>query len=325
MNNILIFIIIIIIIFILYKSTLTLSESFHNYKVYDKNPGEGILYIGKIPENLTENLKSIKDEFYKSIPEEKKKDITYHIWYKNLPDNIKSNFNIVRNSNIWKDIFCKQNESTCVIEPITEIDEIYYSKPPNDINNSNVYGAAGNYKLHLDFISYPGIIVNRVLIGMTPNEYTSTEFPKKDISHKLNTNEFVAFDFGREWHQVKKDINSPKSEYRIMAKLHFIVCKKCKYKSLYFKLIKQIHIQYMNISRYILKTGTNPKNIYEFSVGFILESVYKLTNIYYLLIMILLTHLIIKNKTTKRFFMMYLVLFISIILVKYINFKMKNK
>ena len=50
-----------------------------------------------------------------------------------------------------------------------------------------------------------------------------------------------------------------------MAKLHFIVCKKCKHKSLYFKLVKQIHVLYIYISRYVLKTGTDPKNLYEFS------------------------------------------------------------
>lgn len=292
-----------------------------SYKIYDKNPSQGILYVGKVPENLNKDISYINDKFYNSIPEKNKKELTYHVWYKNLQDDIKDRFDEIRDSCFWKSLFCKGKEKTCVIEPIIEMDELYYSNTPNDLDKRNIYAAVGNYKLHIDFMGFPGIIVNRVLVGMTPNKKTSTIFPKKKISHKLNTNDFVGFDFGREWHKVEKDKDSDDTDYRIMAKLHFIVCKKCNHKTFYFKLVKFIHVIYIYVSRYILKTGTNPKNLYQFTVGFILESVYKLTSIYYLLLGVIITHLLFKNKTTKTFLYLYLLLFILIVVSKYIMFK----
>ena len=153
-----------------------------SYKIYNKNPNQGILYVGKVPKNLNNNLSYIKDKFYNSIPKKNKNEMTYHVWYKNLQDDIKDSFDEIRDSNFWKSLFCKGNDKSCVIEPITEMDELYYSNTPNDLHKRNMYAAVGNYKLHKDFISFPGIIVNRVLVGMTPNKKTSTVFPKKNIS-----------------------------------------------------------------------------------------------------------------------------------------------
>lgn len=297
-----------------------------SYKIYNENPSQGILYVGKVPKGLNNNLSYIKDKFYNSIPDKNKNELTYHVWYKNLQDDIKVKFDEIRDSSFWKSLFCKENEKSCVIEPITEMDELYYSNTPNDLHKRNIYAAVGNYRLHIDFISFPGIIVNRVLVGMTPNKKTSTVFPQKKIFHKLNTNDFVGFDFGREWHKVEKDKDkeSNDNDYRIMAKLHFIVCKKCYNKTIYFKIVKLIHVIYIYVSRYILKTGTNPKNLYQFTVGFILESVYNLTNIYYLLLAVIVTHLLFKNKTTKMFLWLYLLLFILIVVSKYIIFKISK-
>jgi hypothetical protein len=86
-------------------------------------------------------------------------------------------------------------------------------------------------------------------------------------SIQLQENDFIVFDFDKAKHQVVNENDAPSNDYRIMLKLHFLVCDSCSTISPYFQLTKQAYILYENITRYCMQTGTDPTTPYEFFIG----------------------------------------------------------
>ena len=86
---------------------------------------EGKVGIGKLPLELQYKLKEISKEYNSIIPD--KNASTHHIWFDDMPQNIKSNVEIIQNHNFWKKL-C-DNTNKCIIENVNDMDEIYYSNP----------------------------------------------------------------------------------------------------------------------------------------------------------------------------------------------------
>lgn len=224
---------------------------------------EGKVGIGKLPNDLQHILHDISKEFYRTIPD--KNASTYHTWYDDMPPNIKSKVEIIQKNIFWNKL-CDASEN-CIIMNANEMDELYYSNPKNNLSKINLYGAYSNYDIHRDCIyNFDGIRFYRIIIGLTDgNDNVKTYFTNLNIGHKLNSGDYIAFDFDKTTHQVIKEKNKPTQ--RIILKLHYIVCEDCKYSKSYVETIKNFYLWYEYTTRYIMNTGTDPETFYEFWLG----------------------------------------------------------
>lgn len=231
---------------------------------------EGKIGIGKLPQTLQNKLDKIAQEYSNLIPD--KNASTHHIWYDHIPDPIKQKVTEIQNDLFWNEL-CDGSKK-CVKINASEMDELYYSNPKNNLKKINLYGAVSNYDIHRDCIfNFNGIKFYRILIGLTNgNDNITTYFNNFKMGHKLNKGDYIVFDFDNTTHQVikEKETMTP----RMMLKLHYIVCENCQYSTQYVNIIKNIYLQYEYITRYIMKTGTDPKTFYQFCLGLLCQYIY---------------------------------------------------
>jgi hypothetical protein len=227
---------------------------------------EGNVAIGKLPEKLINILDTITID----IPENEKQKSTYHSWYDNMTPLIKEKIELIKNDEYWKQL---NDDKKGIQINMSKMDELYFSNPPPNMENKNLYGASGNFDIHRDCIlfQFKGIKFYRVLIGLTDgNSNIITHFNHYNAGHKINKNDYIVFDFNRTTHQVIKEPGQNVS--RLMLKLHFLICDdSSKYSTNYIEFIKQIYIYYEYIFRYINDTGTDPESYYEFFVGILYQ------------------------------------------------------
>jgi hypothetical protein len=251
---------------------------------------EGKVGIGKLPNELQSVLDDISKEYYNIIPD--KNASTYHTWYDDMPQNIKSKVELIQKSDFWNKL-CDGSEK-CVKIGVSEMDELYYANPKNNLDKINLYGASSNYDIHKDCIyNFNGIKFYRIIIGLTDgNDNIITYFNNLDIGHKINSGDFIVFDFDKTTHQVikEKNGNSP----RILLKIHYIVCENCKYSKKYVETIKKMYIYYEYITRYIMKMGTDPETFYQFFMGIGCQFFYTPYIQYIILFVIIITVIILK-------------------------------
>lgn len=224
---------------------------------------EGKVGIGKLPNELQSILDDIKNEYYNIIPD--KNASTYHTWYEDMSANIKSKIEQIQKHDFWNKL-CDGNKK-CVKLSANEMDELYYSNPKNNLDKINLYGASGNYDMHKDCIyNFNGIKFYRIIIGLTDgNDNIITYFNNLDIGHKINTGDYIVFDFDKTTHQVIKD--KQRLTPRILLKIHYIVCENCKHSKEYVKIIKNMYLYYEFITRYFMQVGTDPETLYQFFWG----------------------------------------------------------
>jgi hypothetical protein len=258
---------------------------------------EGKVGIGRIPNDLQAILDDISKEYYNMIPD--KNESTYHKWYKDMPPSIKSKVEQIQKSDFWNKL-CDGSEK-CVKINVNEMDELYYSnfkKTSDNVLSQNLYGATGNIVIHKDchhICSFDNARLYRILIGLTDeNKNITTKFTNLGVEHKINKNDYVLFDFSRTTHQVIKE-NQMTNTPRTLLKLHFLVLDNNNYSDNYIYFIKSYFINYDKITRYILKTGTDPKTYYQFLIGLITQIFYYPYIEYIVAFMILFTIVILNN------------------------------
>jgi len=224
---------------------------------------EGKVGIGRLPNELQSILDNISKEYYNIIPD--KNVSTYHTWYDDMPPSIKSKVEQIQKNEFWNKLCDGSNK--CVKINANEMDELYYSNPKNNLDKINLYGASSNYDIHKDCIfNFNGIKFYRVIIGLTNgNDNIITYFNNFDVGHKINAGDYIVFDFDKSTHQVIKE--KQKLTPRIMLKIHYIVCENCNYSKEYIEQIKKVYLYYEFITRYIMKTGTDPETFYQFFMG----------------------------------------------------------
>jgi hypothetical protein len=299
------------------------KNNFFNFE--DKN--EGNVSIGKIPEHLHTEIDYIEKTFYDDIPIEYKKKITYHKWYSELNDNLKSKIDYIKNDSYWKNL-CNKNE--CKLIRIDDMDEIYYANPPKT-TSSNLYGAVGNYYIHRDgHFNFLGVKIYRVLIGVTDdNKNIMTYLTNLNYGKPLNKYEYLAFDFDKTTHQVLKNNNGDEPKYRIVLKLHFLVCENCSLPNWYIRFLLKFYTYYLKITRYVMENGTNPKTLPDFFFGVLSYIIGVNFNILLsiFIFFIILFILYIKNNKVKSYsnlilksFIICIFIFISIVLYEYLYF-----
>ena len=251
---------------------------------------EGKVGIGKLPNEFQSILDDISKEYYNMIPD--KNVSTYHTWFDDMPPSIKSKVEQIQKNNFWNKL-CDGSEK-CIKISANEMDELYYSNPKNNLDKINLYGATGNYDIHKDCIyNFNGIKFYRVIIGLTDgNDNITTYFNNLDVGHKINSGDYIVFDFDKTTHQVIK--NKQKSTPRIMLKIHYIVCENCKYSKEYVESIKKWYLYYEFITRYFMQVGTDPETLYQFFWGLFCQYYMNSYTKYIILFIIITTIIVIK-------------------------------
>jgi hypothetical protein len=251
---------------------------------------EGKVGIGRLPNELQFILDNISKEYYNIIPD--KNVSTYHTWYDDMPHSIKSKVEQIQKNDFWNKL-CDGSKK-CVKISANEMDELYYSNPKNNLDKINLYGATSNYDIHKDCIyNFNGIKFYRIIIGLTDgNDNIITYFNNLDIGHKINSGDYIVFDFDKSTHQVIKD----KEELtpRILLKIHYIVCENCKYSKEYVETIKKWYLYYEFITRYFMQVGTDPETLYQFFWGLFCQYYMNSYTKYIILFIVFLTIIIIK-------------------------------
>ena len=251
---------------------------------------EGKVGIGRLPNELQSILDNISKEYYNIIPDKNKS--TYHTWYEDMPSNIKSNVEKIQKCDFWNKL-CDGSEK-CQKISASEMDELYYSNPKNNLDKINLYGASGNYDIHKDCIyNFNGIKFYRIIIGLTDgNDNIITYFTNIDIGHKINSGDYIVFDFDKSTHQVIKD--KQKLTPRILLKIHYIVCENCKYSKEYVETIKIWYLYYEFITRYFMQVGTDPESLFQFFWGLFCQYYMNNYTKYIILFIIITTIIAIK-------------------------------
>lgn len=231
-----------------------------------KDKKEGYVGIGKLPDESFPILDKILDEYYDMIPDKSK--TTYHTYYTNLQGLLKYNFDKIQYNEMWNNI-CHTNQ--CIMKPVIEMNEIYYSNPKPNFEKTNLYGASANLIPHKDCILFYfyGIRFYRIIIGLTDNNNdTITEFVNLKMEHKINRGDYMIFDFDRTLHRVKKigEQNTP----RVLLKLHFIVYENNEnenYTKEYLDFVSYFYKNYYFIARCTEQIGTDPTTFIGFFYG----------------------------------------------------------
>ena len=111
---------------------------------------EGKIEIGKLPENLNNVLEQMLIEYNHFIPDNRL--TTYHTYYNDLTGSLKTNFDKIQYNPFWNGV-C-DNTDKCIIQPVFEMNEIYYSNPKPDFQHTFLYGEAANLVPHRDCILF---------------------------------------------------------------------------------------------------------------------------------------------------------------------------
>ncbi len=170
----------------------------------------------------------------------------------------------IRSHPFWKEMLCTRDGVD--ILPIPEMDELYHTYDASDLTPD--LGTYGNFAPHVDgMFPLPGFAVYRVLVPLTShNTITQTCLQQDNTCLHLNRGQVFAFDFNRTKHWVQSTSSSDTPIPRTLLKLHFLVYdEKCP--DWYVQWMRFVHIQYLNVSRYIMRTGTNPSTFYEYFIG----------------------------------------------------------
>jgi hypothetical protein len=105
------------------------------------------------------------------------------------------------------------------VESIDSMNELYVSS----------IGANGSDKvfetMHIDgpFHLLPFCSVLRTIVAIKGNSSIITDFPFHKQCYQIQTNEYIAFDYNRHTHYIRKDLSITDDSDRIILKLHYIV------------------------------------------------------------------------------------------------------
>jgi len=241
------------------------SSSFFN-KTDEKN---GFIGIGKLPPETYPSIEYLAKQYINVIPDKSK--TTFHTYYTELTSSLKSEFDKLQYHPIWKRICSNSKNDKCILHPVIEMNEIYYSNPKPSFSG-RLYGAAANLLPHRDCVlfNFFGIRFYRIIIGLTSgNNDTITRFINYNINHTINKGDYMIFDFDRTLHQVIKTglTETP----RILLKIHYVVCRNCLFTENYVKFVSIFYKIYYHVARYTEQLGTDPTDFVGYFFGTLWE------------------------------------------------------
>lgn len=232
------------------------------------------LYEGRLPSEYDATLDSIANIVLERLPAGVLGKKSFHFWLKDMAKRqsdraLLSMVDSVRKGGQFERILCRPTNpaNKCVVFPVTDMDEIYYSNPPLD-TSKNMYGETGLFGEHVDgaFPFLPGIRFYRFIVAVTPNRSAYTVFPRERKVSALDKGAFLGFDFNKHVHFVAGTAETP----RILLKLHFCACDICKgdTESAYMKRVAQVHTSFEDATRRYMNYSTAPETPMQYAAGY---------------------------------------------------------
>ena len=238
----------------------------------NKTDTHGGIFINTIPYELNKYTNRMYKLYLNETNSNEVNNTLNHIWYSNSSYELKQLIEKFQNHLFFNQLCDGSNN--CIIENISEMDEIMYSNSKvinSNTFNVNYYGATSNYKPHHDCevcsLFFRNTNMYRILIGLTnENEYIYTKFPNYNIGKRLNEGDVIGFDFDKTLHEVV-NIDNKQVKPRVLLKLHYLVCEDCKFNKHQINNIKQFYTHYDRFLRDYTKIGTDPIYPHEFALG----------------------------------------------------------
>ena len=198
---------------------------------------------------------------------------TIHKWCSELSDTSKKYVRkLKKEMQDYLEMKHNMKNTNHVINSIDEMDELYYSKPENNIGSDNVFITP-----HLDgFLGWiPFMRCWRCIYCITNPNNTTNYFPLNKISETiiiLKPNNFVCHDFNRDLHWIKPGIISNFHESRIVLKLHYYDYPR--FLKHFHSFYKTLNIRYNSFARNKFLYSINPyKNIASYSLSCLINTI----------------------------------------------------
>ena len=104
--------------------------------------------------------------------------------------------------------------------------------------------------MHIDgpFHLLPFCTVLRTIVAIKGNSSVFTDFPFHNESYRILTNEYIAFDYNRHVHYIRKDSAIDDNSDRIILKLHYIITPQFLPTSI-ARFYKYLHYKYNSTMR----------------------------------------------------------------------------
>ena len=145
------------------------------------------------------------------------KQKTYHKYELNTGVIVQNSIDTIKYGKIYN--ILTQHFQNSRVETIDTMNELYVSS----------IGANGSDKvfetMHIDgpFHLLPFCTVLRTIVAIKGNSSVFTDFPFQNESYRILTNEYIAFDYNRHVHYIRKDSAIDDNSDRIILKLHYII------------------------------------------------------------------------------------------------------
>jgi len=266
-----------------------------------KNVENFVVISGSQPPYMQKKLDDIT-----TISKNRYKDILkgHHEWVNTLDDTIlKSLIDEVRSDSSIIDKI-KTNFPNSSVNAVPDIDEIYWAVSPHDAKASDRLLVDCHYDTPFSMIPTGGVIFYRVIIGCNENNDVTTHFPAENVHVKMSRGDYHGLDFNNDYHCVTGTI--PPGSFRILLKLHYIIVPKGS--ESWTENTLAWNKWWAVLSRNILNATSNPANMYDYILSYILNILrYIYLNINYIILCIVILLLIYGFKDT---------LFIKILRIK---------
>lgn len=195
--------------------------------------------------------------------------VSNHIWVDKIQN--KLIYNIVDKVRDSKDISnaIKINYPNHTIKSIKESDEIYFAVSPKDANGSDRSLVDCHYDAPFGGLPNFGVIFYRIIVACNKNESVTTLFPNDNIEVKMSTGDFHGLDYNKDYHCAEGEI--PENKNRVLLKLHYILVPDSNSSSSSENYVRFINTKWTTLSREFMRTSSNPNNILEYIMGFIVN------------------------------------------------------
>lgn len=242
---------------------------------------------------------------------------TKHEWCYNLNEETQMYINKVKQK-ISIFLFDKffMGQTNHIIEPISMMDELYHSKPQNNVGSDNVFITP-----HIDgFLGWiPFMRCWRCIYCMTNPNNTTTHLPfNNEHAITLKPNTFVCHDYNRDLHWIKSGNDNINNESRVVFKLHFYDYPS--FMQPFANLFMYLNIKYNAFARSKFLNSINPyTSAQSYMLSFLINSITIIggytelfVGIVNLAILFLIYQGVYKNRFHFHYFMEYISCYICI-------------
>jgi len=184
------------------------------------------------------------------------------------------------------------------IEPVPEVDEVYWSASPKEAKGSDRSLVDCHYDSPFALIPTGGVVYYRIIIAMNENDTVTTVFPNENKRVKMNIGDFHGMDYNKDWHCVEGAI--PADKYRVLLKLHYLVIPE-NTQQFWIDMVQYINVMWTRLSRETMRMSADPKSPFEIFIGYLVNvSRFLFNNFNIILVCILAVYVVTTIFLTKK-------------------------